>query len=230
MRLNSDHTTGRFAAGIAIGITLSAALPAGAQSVPSRLQGPARIDSATPGSPLRPERPTKRIPQAGQLDAALRKERFRREAAEAAQKQLEKMAVQLRAQLGKEIAARQAAEALAADLLARTEVDDQIDRERERLRAQRTAALEQRRNVLERMLETMTKRLAAERAKREQLESEKTAPTRIIGVRSNDATTAEAKALKSQVATLKRQLVAAEWARKLAEAQLKLITEKTDTR
>lgn len=220
MRLNSDHTTRRVAAGIAIGITLGTALPAGAQSVPSRLQGPARIDSATP------DRPSETIPRAGLLDAELRKERFRRAAAEAAQKQLEQMAVQLRAQLGKEIAARQAAEALAADLLARTEVSEQIDRERERLRGEKIAALEKRRDVLERMLDTMTKRLAAERAKREQLETEKTAPTRIIGVRSNNATTAAAKALKSQVDTLKRQLAAAEWARKLAEAQLKLITEK----
>ena len=47
-------------------------------------------------------------------------------------------------------------------------------------------------------------------------------------MRSSNATTAEAKALKSQVDTLKRQLAAAEWARKLAEAQLKLIAEKAD--
>lgn len=221
MRLNSDHTTRRVAAGIAIGITLSSALPAGAQSVPSRLQGPARVDGRTPGNAP---------PQAGMLDAELRKERFRREAAEAAQKQLEQMAVQLRAQLGKEIAARQAAEALASDLLARTEVNDQIDRERERLRAEKIATLEKRRDVLERMLDTMTKRLAAERTKREQLETDKTAPTKIIGVRATGAAAAETKALKSQVDTLKRQLAAAEWARKLAEAQLKLITEKTETR
>ena len=184
-----------------------------------------RIDNGKPGNAARPARQRETIPRAGLAHEMLRKERFRREAAEAAQKQLERMALQLRTQLGKDISARQAAEALAADLLARSELNDQIDRERERLHTERIATLEKRRSVLERRLNIMSKRLATERTKRQQLETDKTARIKIISVGPKSAA-AETKVLKIQVDALKRQLAATEWARKLAEAQLKLITDK----
>ena len=118
--------------------------------------------------------------------AALRRERFRRRAAEAAQKQLEVLADQLREQLAKEIAARKAAETVAAELALRTKFEEQVDGERQRLKAATKVPEPKRANV-----------------------------------------GSDTSQLKAMINDLQRKLKAEEWARKLAEAQLKIISEKS---
>lgn len=113
----------------------------------------------------------------------LGRERFRRKAAEDAQKQLEVLADNLRAQLAEEIKARQAAEAVASELLSRATLEAQIDGERQRLRASGKTA----------------------------------APNRA-------AASGEVSHLKELIDDLRRRLRAAEWARKLAETQLQVMT------
>lgn len=164
-----DRTMAGAMIGIAVAIAAAAA-PAGAQTLPSKLQGPTKAEDA-PAS----------AKQGGA--AALRRERFRRMAAEAAQKQLEILADQLRQQLAREITARQAAEVVAAELLSRAKLEEQIDSERQRLKAAAETATPQRAGV------------------------------------SGDASQ-----LKALIKDLERKLKTAEWARKLAEAQLKIMT------
>lgn len=127
----------------------------------------------------------RQLPGLGQPEALdqLSRERFRRKAAEDAQKQLEVLADNLRAQLAEEVKARQVAEAVASELLSRARLEDQIDGERQRLRT-----------------------------------SGKTA------VPNRAAASGDASQLKALVVDLQRRLKAAEWARKLAETQLKVMT------
>ena len=156
----------------------------------------------------------------------LRREQFRREAAEAALKHLEQMADQLREQLGKEVTARRAAEAVASDLLSRASLEDQIDRERERLRDTRVQLLEKRSALLEQKIKDLTQRLTEERTRREQLVAENVALTKSSTRPPSATVLAETETLKLRIKSLERRLTAAEWARKLAEAQLKVFAEK----
>ena len=159
--------------------------------------------------------------------AHLRKERFRRRAAESARKEIEGMADDLRAQLGREISARRKAEGVAAELVSRASLEDQIDRERERLRSDKIRRLEQRRSALEREVKTLTERLAEERARRQKLEADKAVlAEKVAGARATPSSAVDLVALKAQVTDLQRKLNAAEWARKLAEAQLRVVTGK----
>ena len=153
----------------------------------------------------------------------MRKERFRRRAAEAAQKQIEQMADQLREQLGREVAARQTAEAVATELLSRASLENQIDQERKRLRNEKV-------DILERMVEALSKRLTDERARRQKLEEENASLVKASAAGTDGAPISELAALRSRIKALERELAAAQWARKLAEAQLKVMTEKTEDR
>ncbi len=156
-------------------------------------------------------------------EAELRKERFRRRAAEAAQKQIEQMADQLREQLGREVTARQTAEAVATELLSRASLEDQIDQERKRLRNEKV-------DILERMVEALSKRLTDERGRRQQLEEENAKLVKASAAGTDAAPKTKLSALRSRIKALERELAAAQWARKLAEAQLKVLTDKTDNR
>ncbi|MFY0613602.1 MAG: hypothetical protein JXQ99_18875 [Hyphomicrobiaceae bacterium] len=194
---------------------------------------PATAEDANPVSEarLKAEQPPRGAPEAAQGEgerlAQLRKERFRRRAAESAQKEIEQMAVQLHEQLGKEVSARRKAEGVAADLVSRASLENQIDKERDRLRTEKIKKLEQRRVLLEREVSTLTQRLAQERAKRRQLEQDKAALTQAVAAAQPKAgSETEFDTLKSKVAELTRKLNAAEWARKLAEAQLRVITRR----
>ncbi|MFT5508483.1 MAG: hypothetical protein ACI89J_001558 [Hyphomicrobiaceae bacterium] len=155
--------------GIAMAFAVAVA-PASAQNLPNKMQGPTQIGEATVAAKLA-------------ATAELGRERFRRKAAEVAQKQLEVLADQLREQLAKEIMARRAAEVVAAELLSRAKLEEQIDGERQRLKDAAPAV----------------------------------APLR-AGVGG------DAFRLKTLVKDLERKLKAAEWARKLAEAQLKILS------
>lgn len=163
--------------------------------------------------------------------AEFRKERFRRRAAEAAQKEIEQMADQLREQLGKEVTARRSAESVAAELVSRASLEDQIDQERARLRTAKIKTLEQRRAGLEREVKALTRRLAEERSRRRQLEEEKAVLAKsVAAAQQNTSSGAAIAALKAQVTELERKLNAAEWARKLAEAQLSVLTKPPGTK
>lgn len=121
------------------------------QSGPNRLQGPSPVP---PGlSPTDSD--------------VLAREQFRRRAAEAAQKQLEKLADQLRTRLASEIAARKRAEAQLSELLRRSELTDQIDEQRQRLREDTVAQLRARNKQLEGELNAAlwAKKLAEEQLK-----------------------------------------------------------------
>lgn len=211
-----------------------------AQTLPNQLLAPSQSDTPpTPqprpsirslevlqeSEPLRP-RPNENATAAAPRDAVLRREQFRREAAEAALKHLEQMADQLREQLGKEVTARRAAEAVASDLLSRASLEDQIDRERERLRDTRVQLLEKRSALLEQKIKELTQRLTEERTRREQLEAENVALTKSSTTPASATVLAETETLKLRIKSLERRLTAAEWARKLAEAQLKVVSEK----
>ncbi|MGI9476150.1 MAG: hypothetical protein ACR2PI_05565 [Hyphomicrobiaceae bacterium] len=162
--------------------------------------------------------------------AQLRKERFRRRAAESARKEIEGMADNLREQLGREVSARRKAEGVAAELVSRASLENQIDQERDRLRSQKIRQLEQRRTLLEREVKTLTQRLVQERAKRKQLEDEKAAlAKKVVDARQGTTSGTDLAALKAKVSDLQRKLNAAEWARKLAEAQLRVVTGKNES-
>lgn len=146
----------------------------------------------------------------------LRKERFRRRTAETAQKQLERLADQLREQLIAEVAARKSAEASLKSTLAKIKLSDDIDSERKRLRDSNLLALAKRRDDLERENLRLSQQLAEEINRRQQLEA------KIEQVLNSGA---EAK-LAARIIELERALNAARWARKLAEAQLELVAER----
>lgn len=148
----------------------------------------------------------------------LRKERFRRRTAEAAQKQLERLADQLREQLIAEVAARKSAEASLKSTLAKIKLSDDIDLERKRLRDSNLLALAKRRDDLERENLRLSQQLADEINRRQQLEA------KIEQVLNSGA---EAK-LAARIVELERALNAARWARKLAEAQLELVSARMD--
>lgn len=247
MRKKSVPTNDWFMAVAVLGIAMTAMASVDAQTLPNHLQGPVRVENAPTldkrSSSSNQQVMEQREAASGRQDnqaradrlkdkreALLRKERFRRRAAEAALKQLEQMAAQLREQLGKEISARQAAETVAAELLSRASLENQIDQERKRLRNEKIKILEERRALLERTVEAMAKRLADERAKRQQIEDETVSLAKTAAERPDTVTKAEMAALRSQVKALERELAAAEWARKLAEAQLKVITDKAGNR
>ena len=211
-----------------------------AQTLPNQLLGQSQSDNPPTPRP-RPSirswevlqqrepagpRPDENAAAAAPQDAVLRREQFRREAAEAALKHLEQMADQLREQLGKEVTARRAAEAVASDLLSRASLEDQIERERERLRDSRVRLLEKRGAMLENKVKVLTQRLADESARREQLEAENAALAKSATTPASATDIAETETLKLQIKSLERRLAAAEWARKLAEAQLKVVSEK----
>jgi len=176
-----------------VGVLLALApLSAHAQSGANRLRGPA---------------PAVRDPE---VVALLERERFRRESAEAAQKQLELMAEKLRQELVAEVKARQEIEQSSVELAARVTLADQIDQERQRLRSNKVSQLEQK-------VAELTERLASETAQRRSLEKE--LKRRATGTPANSADGD----LKSRISELERKLKAAEWAHKLAEAQLDLL-------
>jgi hypothetical protein len=164
-----DRHLARAIMGITVALAATVA-PVGAQTLSGKMPGPSQIDetaaAATPSGA-----------------AELGRERFRRKAAEAAQKQLEVLADQLRQQLAKEIAARRAAQVVAAELLSRATLEEQIDDERQRLK-----------------------------------DAARAVPPLRAGA-SGDASQ-----LVTLVKGLERKLKAAEWARKLAEAQLKILS------
>lgn len=176
---------------------------ANAQTSPSRLQGPVPVERRSPDINR----------------DLLSRERFRRKAAEAAQKQLEALAGQLREQLVKEIAARKAAESKLADLTARTILTEQIDQERQRLRDDTAQKLEARRALQERELSDLKRRLKLETDQRKALETR----TNELAQRNDSVAVNE---LNTRIKDLERQLTTAEWARKLAEAQLKLVNKR----
>ena len=114
--------------GIAMAFAVAVA-PASAQNLPNKMQGPTQIGEATVAAKLA-------------ATAELGRERFRRKAAEVAQKQLEVLADLLREQLAKEIMARRAAEVVAAELLSRAKLEEQIDGERQRLKDGQTVSIQ----------------------------------------------------------------------------------------
>lgn len=211
-----------------------------AQTLPNQLLAPSQSDNPPAPEPrpsIRnlevlqqrdavPAQQNENAAAAAPQDAVLRREQFRRQAAEAALKQLEKMADHLREQLGKEVTARRAAEAVASDLLSRASLEDQIDRERERLSDARVELLEKRSVLLEQKIKELTQRLTDERTRREQLEAENVALAKSSTTPPNASVLAETETLKLRIKSLERRLTAAEWARKLAEAQLKVVSEK----
>lgn len=191
----------------ALAVAMMVASPLSAQNLPpSRLQGPP-VD-ATDDMMAR--------------DTLLRRELFRRRAAEAAQKELEQIAEQLRLALAREITARRKAEENAAALASRESLSDEIDRERQRLRERRAKAERARRAELEREIETLRQRLrvadAANAKLRKKLERNgagaKTARAGQVDGGEREA---------DRIRTLEKRLAAAEWAKKVAEAQLELV-------
>lgn len=143
----------------------------------------------------------------------LRKERFRRRTAEAAQKQLERLAEQLREQLIAEVSARKSAEAALKSTLAKIKLAEDIDEERKRLRDSNVQALEKRREDLQRDNLRLSQQLAEEVNRRQQLEAKL----------EQVLNSGEQSKLAARIEELERALNAAQWARKLAEAQLELV-------
>jgi hypothetical protein len=184
-----------------------------AQSAPSRLQGP----------------PTLELQQTQVSGEDLEREIFRRQAAEAAQKQLERLAENLRERLAAEVAARTSAEEKLADLTARIVVSDQIDQERQRMHSGQLATLEGERTALERKVSDLTQQLTEESRRRRELEVERDEASRDPPAAAIESAKTIEK-LGARAKELERQLTAAEWARKLAEAQLKLIGERQNNR
>lgn len=210
-----------FAGGLIV-LLAAAALPSDAlaQAPPSRLQGP-------PASPLPPAAAPPALAQPAPATAdLLERERFRRRAAEIAQKQLEVLAEQLREQLSFEIAQRKAAEAELSQAATRIKLTDQIDEERQRLLDDAMRKIKQQRDVLERQNLTLTQQLSAEASRRRALEVRLREAEALVQQTEPDAQGGAGGKLASRVEELERALNAAQWARKLAEAQLKLATER----
>ncbi|MBU2531951.1 MAG: hypothetical protein KKB37_04385 [Alphaproteobacteria bacterium] len=165
--------------------------------------------------------PTEQRPTFGAELDGLRREQFRRRAAEAAQKQLEHLAEKMRQQLGEEVAARKAAEASLARLLERVTLTDQIDEERQRLRDKKLEAVEARNQELERQVLDLSRQLAEEKANKEKLQTKIRTTANASADRGSNSDE-----MRSRIKQLERELNAAIWARKLAEAQLKLVSER----
>lgn len=185
----------------AIGLLVLTGALAAAQSDPNRLQGP----------PLSASRPAPG-------NDILRKEQFRRRAAESAQKQLEQLAEQLREQLVLEVAARKAAEDTLTRTTTRNKLTDQIDQERQRLRGDQIETLKARRDTLEQQVLQLSRQLTDEAARRQKLEEQ----LQQAGGAVPNATAGNAK-LNARIQRLEHELNAEKWARRLSEAQLKLL-------
>lgn len=190
----------------AIGLLVLTGAPAAAQSSPNRLQGP-------PLSALRP------VPAPD--NDILRKEQFRRRAAEAAQKQLEQLAEQLREQLALEVAARKAAEDELTRTITRNKLTVQIDKDRHRLRGDQIETLKARRDALEQQVLQLSRPLIDEAARRQKLEEQ----LQQAGGAIPNGTAGNAK-LNARMQQLEHELNAEKWARRLSEAQLKLLQER----
>lgn len=190
-----------FLVGTAVTVT-----PVEAQNGRSNLQGPPLVQfNNQPGNAT------------GNSDV-LQREQFRRQAAEEARKQLEELAGQLRDQLGEEVARRRTSEARVLELTARLTLTDQLDQERQKFRQDRLESLETSRRSLEQELAVLNQRLTAETARRKALEAV------VATHRATVAAPDERDALQARIGELEKKLNATEWARKLAEAQLKLLS------
>jgi hypothetical protein len=196
--------------GSAIGLLALTGASAVAQSNPSRLQGP-------PFSTSRP------APASD--DEILRREQFRRRAAEAAQKQLEQLAEQLREQLALEVTARKSAQEALARTVTRNKLTDQIDEERQRLRRDQIESLKARRDTLEQQVLQLTRRLADESARRKKLEENIQKAGGAASKIPPGATTDKTK-LNARIQQLEQALNAEKWARRLTEAQLRLLQQR----